>query len=141
MRNVKYIEWFSPIIMLLFWFWIIFIKIPTFPNIDTFYDCSDNIIRYDNLFIIGIVTLFEYVFVLSVSKPWKFTNCPKRCGRAIGILLLFFMFSVSFPHLFHCSNEYSLGHFLWVSGCIIIVITEILIVSLFFVYIKLISIR
>ena len=116
--------------MLLFWFWIIFINIPTFPNIDTLYDCSDNIIRYDNLFIIGILTLFEYVFVLSASKPWKFTNCLKRCGRTIGILLPFFMFSVSFPHLFHCSNKYSIGHFLWVSGCIIIVITEIVIVIL-----------
>jgi hypothetical protein len=112
---------------------MVFIEIHTFPNIDTLYNCSNNIIRYDNIFSVAIVMLFEYAVVLTISKPWKFASGVERCGRAISMLLLFCIFSASFPHFIHCSNKYSMGHMLWTIGCVTIVMTEIVIVGIFFI--------
>ena len=61
----------------------------------------------------------EYLAILVASKPWQNDNTPKRCGRALAVFLVNFVYPG-----FHCSNGNALSHGAWIFLSIIIVATE-----------------
>ena len=123
MQITKQIKWFSPIVMLGLWFWLVVKTMPDLSEIKSLYDCGNIIFPFVSITSTAVIMVIEYLVVLIASQPWKNDNTPKRCGRALTVLIPLFLVNFAYPG-FHCSNGNALSHGAWILLSIIIVVTE-----------------